>query len=319
MNRAFGLASLFLALAVPGLADNWPAWRGLDGQGHSAEKGLPVKWSATESVRWKVTLPDAGNSTPIIWGDRIFLTQATGNGAHRLVMCFARADGKLLWQHDTPFKGQEATHRTNPYCSASPVTDGERVIASLGSAGMVCLDMAGKELWRVDLGKLEHIWGNATSPILHGDLAILWCGPGERQFLLAVNKKTGKEVWRHDEPGGNSGRGDAKKWAGSWSTPIIVPVGKAEHLIVPVPGALKGFDPATGKELWSCSGLGKLSYASPVHAGGIVVAMAGYHGPALLSSWAALAISRKTGSGCTARSCRSGLVRRSLSASTSTS
>src|SRR5262249_2932940 len=150
----------------------------------------------TENIRWKAPIPDAGNSSPIVWGERVFLTQALDNGARRAVLCFDRKDGKLLWQKETAFTGKESTYTSDPhYCSATPVTDGERVIASLGSAGMVCYDFAGKELWRKDLGPLEHIWGNASSPILYGELAILWCGPGERQFLRAVDKRTGATVW----------------------------------------------------------------------------------------------------------------------------
>ena len=165
----------------------------MGGQGESAEKGLPLTWTATENVRWKVPLPDIGNSTPVIWGDRIFLTQATdrtnpkGAGGpafakRRSLLCLSRTDGKLLWQKDVTYDAKEATHPTNPFCSASPVTDGQRVVVSHGSAGMYCYDVEGKELWKYDLGKLEHIWGNASSPILYGDLAILWCGPARGSF-----------------------------------------------------------------------------------------------------------------------------------------
>lgn len=274
-------------------ADNWPGWRGPDGQGHSGEKNLPLKWSATENVKWKVALPDTGNSTPAVWGDRIFVTQASdksmwpppGPGGpaiarKRSLLCFARSDGKLLWQKDVAYDDKEYTHPTNPFCSASPTTDGERVVASFGSAGMYCYDLSGKELWKKDLGKLEHIWGNASSPILYNDLAILWCGPGERQFLLAVDKKTGDEKWKHDEPGGASGVGN-KTWIGSWSTPIVSKIGGADQLILSVPDKLKGFDPKTGKELWSCAGLTQLVYTSPVYADGVAVAMSGFHGSAL--------------------------------------
>src|SRR5262249_28151873 len=151
-----------------------------------------------------------------------------GNGGpaaarRRSLLCLERASGKLLWQKDVIYEDLEATHPTNPFCSASPATDGERVVVSFGSPGMYCSDFAGKELWKKNLGKLEHVWGNASSPILHGDLAILWCGPGERQFLLAVNKKTGEQVWKHDEPGGSDGMKN-KSWIGSWSTPIVVRV-----------------------------------------------------------------------------------------------
>lgn len=293
MTHALRALVLFLWLMWPARAADWPAWRGPQGDGHAPETDLPLKWSASENVRWKVPLPDEGNSTPIVWGDRVFVTQASekidwppAGGAgpasayRRAVICFDRADGKELWKKEIVYKEKESTHSTNPFCSASPVTDGERVIASHGSAGMVCYDFSGKELWRKDVGKLEHIWGNASSPVLYGDLVILWCGPGERQFLLAVKKTTGATVWEHKVPGGEYGK-KPSDWLGSWSTPIVARVGAHDELVVGVPGKLKGFDPQTGEELWSCSGLGKLSYTSPVYAGGVFVAFSGYHGPAL--------------------------------------
>jgi outer membrane protein assembly factor BamB len=273
---------LFLTGTTALWADNWPSWRGPHGDGHSADKAPPLKWSRTENVRWKTSLPGPGNSSPIVWKDRLFLTQALDEGRRRAVLCLNRTDGKLLWQRETPYTEKESTHQTNPYCSASPVTDGERVVASLGSAGLVCYDFAGKKLWHKDVGKLKHIWGNASSPILYGDLAILWCGPGERQFLLAVKKTNGETVWKHDEPNGNSGVAGPKEWCGSWCTPIVARVDGHDELILGVPSKVKGFDPKTGKELWSCGGLGKLVYASPVcSADGIVVAVSGFHGPAL--------------------------------------
>jgi outer membrane protein assembly factor BamB len=273
---------VLFSYVAPLSADNWPAWRGPHGDGHSAVKGLPLRWSRTENVRWKTPLPGPGNSSPIVWKDRVFLTQALEKGRRRAVLCLNRADGKLLWQRETLYTDKESTHQTNPYCSASPVTDGERVIASLGSAGLICYDFDGKQLWRKDIGKLEHIWGNASSPILHGDLAILWCGPGERQFLLAVNKTSGATVWKHDEPGGKSGEAGPKEWLGSWCSPLIVRVGNHDELILCVPKMVKGFDLKTGRQLWWCGGLGELVYASPVcSADGIVIAVSGYYGPAL--------------------------------------
>jgi outer membrane protein assembly factor BamB len=273
------LCSVLLAGIVA--AENWPGWRGADGQGHCAEKNLPLKWSATENVKWKVPLPDSGNSTPVIWGDRIFLTQATQAGKVRSLLSLNRADGKQLWKIDVSYPDKEQTHGTNPYCSASPATDGERVVVSHGSAGMFCYDFAGKELWKVNVGKLDHIWGNASSPVLYGDLAVLWCGPGPRQFLLAVDKKTGKEVWKHDEPGGSVGSKGGKDWIGSWSTPIIVKINGTDQLLLSVPRKLKGFDPKSGKELWSCDGLTDLVYTSPLYGNGVAVAMSGYGGSAL--------------------------------------
>ncbi len=268
------LSALLAVCLWSGLATgaDWPGWRGPDGQGRSAEKNLPLKWSATENVQWKTPLPAGGNSTPVIWGDKVFLTQANQGGTVRSLMCLARADGRLLWQKDVSHTDQESTHKANPYCSASPVTDGERVVVSHGSAGMYCYDFAGQKLWKTEVGKLEHMWGNAASPILYGDLAILWCGPGERQFLLAVNKKTGASVWQHQEPGGRS-RGGMPH--GSWSTPLVIEVGDRDQLILSVPLKVKGFDPKTGKELWSAGGLSSLVYTSPLHAGGVVVSLGG--------------------------------------------
>jgi outer membrane protein assembly factor BamB len=278
--------SLSIVLAVvflsPVLAENWPGWRGPTGQGQSSDKGPPLKWSEEENVKWKVPLPDTGNASPVVWGKRIFITQATDKGKKRGVMCFDREKGKLLWHKSVDFDDQEPTHGTNPFGSATPVTDGQRVIASLGSAGLVCWDMDGKQLWHRPLGKMIHIWGNASSPILYGDLVILWSGPGQKQALVAFDKTTGKPAWEHDEPGGKSGLGEDKEWVGSWSTPVVVRVGERDELILSVPYKVKGFDPKTGKERWSCAGLGPLVYTSPVvSADGIVVAMSGFHGPAL--------------------------------------
>jgi outer membrane protein assembly factor BamB len=280
MGRTFFALSVCFGLPLAALAADWPAWRGPEGDGHSAERDLLAKWDRTTNVRWKVPLPEEGNSSPIVCNDRVFLTQAINQGRRRAVLCFNRADGKLLWQKETPYTEKEPTHATNPYCSATPVSDGQRVIASLGSAGLVCYDFSGKQLWHRDVGPMDHIWGNASSPILYEDLAILWCGPGKRQVLLAVNKTNGQTVWEHDEPGGNAGA-DPSKWRGSWSTPLVIKVADHDELILSVPDKLKGFDPKTGKELWSCAGLGPLVYTSPVHADGIVVAMSGYHGPAM--------------------------------------
>src|SRR5262245_60000533 len=277
------LSSLLLAFLVTPVAsaDDWPAWRGVSGQGQSAEKSVPLKWGPTENVRWKVALPDTGSSTPAIWGDKVFITQAsdkvgTTRAKKRSLMCFARADGKLLWQSDVIYDEDETTHPTNPYCSASPATDGERVVVSHGSAGMHCYDYSGKELWKVSVGKLDHIWGNASSPVIYGDLVILWCGPGERSFLLAVNKKTGAKVWETPEKGAA-----AAKFEGSWSTPIIVKSEGRDQLILGVPNKRKGFDPKSGRELWSCDGLTPLVYTSPLFSNGIAVGMSGYGGAAL--------------------------------------
>ena len=134
-------------------SENWPAWRGVSGLGISDEKELPTSWSPTNNVRWRVPLPEPGNSTPIVWNDRIFVTQARARQNRRQLMCFARQDGRLLWNEGLTYTEQETTHGSNYYCSTSPVTDGEHVITWFGSAGVHCYDVHGKHLWSRNLGK----------------------------------------------------------------------------------------------------------------------------------------------------------------------
>lgn len=285
MSRAITAVTLF-CLASIASAENWPGWRGPTGLGQSSAKDLPLTWSEKENIRWRAPLPDTGNASPAVWGDHIFLTQATNKGTKRGIICIDRKTGKEKWSHYLDQKKVEPTHGTNPYGAATCVTDGERVIASLGSTGVLCLDFSGKELWKKDLGEFVHIWGTASSPVLHGDLCYLWCGPGERQFLIALNKRNGDEVWRHDEPGGHSGFAkEGQKnapWVGSWSTPVIAKIGDHEELILSVPKKVKSFDPKSGIELWSCEGLTELIYTSTVvSSDGIVLAMSGYGGSGL--------------------------------------
>ncbi len=283
-NLSHNLVFLTLLIANAVWADNWPAWRGPEGTGVSTEKNLPTKWSATENVRWRTPLPERGNSTPVVWGNRVFITQAIEKENRRMLMCFDRANGKRLWQSGVTFAEKEATHATNPQCSASPVTDGERVFASFASAGLYCYNFDGKELWHRDLGKQAHIWGNAASPILYGDLCILNFGPGERTFLIALDKKTGKTIWQVNEPGGDSGEtrpGEKPQWTGSWTTPIVIKVSGHDELIMSWPKRVAAYEPQTGKELWTCSGLNPLVYTSPLYADGIVVCMGGFNGSSL--------------------------------------
>ncbi len=284
-------AALGAALALVGTAaataDNWPAWRGPEADGQCRERDLPLKWSATENVRWKTPLSAPGNSTPIVWGQRVFLTQATDGGRKRSLVCFDRADGRVRWQQTIEYPDREPTHPTNPYCSASAATDGQCVVASFGSAGLACYDLDGKRLWLRDLGKCHHIWGNAASPVLHGNLVFLNFGPGERTFLVAVDKRTGNDVWRVDEPGGKLGERGPGEWIGSWSTPVVAKRKGRDELVLSWPGVVKSFRPATGELLWSCRGLAKdqapdrLVYTSPLAGPEVIVAMAGFGGPSL--------------------------------------
>ncbi len=239
MLRRLWCLTLLLVTAQTVCADNWPEWRGPHGDGSSNEKGLPTKWSPAENVVWKVALPEPGNSTPVVWKDQVFVTQPIIAQNRRTLMCFHRTDGRLLWQAGTDWTEADPTHSTNPLCSSSPVTDGERVIVWFGSAGLFCYDMQGHELWRRDLGIQKHIWGYGASPVIHGDLCYLNFGPGERSFLIAVDRKTGKTVWQHDEPINTQGTSDAKfasaDYYGSWSTPVFRTIGGRDQLIITNP------------------------------------------------------------------------------------
>jgi outer membrane protein assembly factor BamB len=294
-TASISLALLCLFGAMASHAANWPAWRGPLGNGVCEEKNLPTHWSATENVKWRVELPEPGNSTPIVWGDRVFLTQAVGD--RRTLMCFSRKDGALLWQSGVTTAEKEPTHQANPYCSGSPVTDGERVIVSFASDGLYCYDFNGKELWkRNDLGRAIHIWGNGSSPMIYGGLCFLNFGPGATSYLLAVDKKTGKTLWKKDEDTGYgktppvdasaaSATEPPKKagnptYIGSWSTPTIMKVEGKDELLMSWPRRLAAYDPQTGDEIWHSLGLNPLVYTSPIGADGIVVTMGGFNGSA---------------------------------------
>ena len=265
------VVALITAVVSPYLATaaDWPAWRGPLGTGISSEKDILTTWGPEKNVRWRIALPEPGNSTPIVAKGRVFLTQA--EGAQRNVLCFHRADGKLLWKSGIELAAAERTHETNPYASSSAVTDGERVIAWFGSGGLVGYDLDGKELWRTDLGAHDHKFGYGSSPVIHGDLCFLNFGPGVREFLVAVDKRTGKEVWRHTSPvpGGED-------VFGTWSTPLIVETTGRVELISALRGELAGLDPRTGRVYWQVTNWGTQAKSSPVAGDGVVVLTGDY-------------------------------------------
>ncbi len=268
------MLSVFVASSLH--AANWPSWRGPHHDGTCDEKGLPLTWSATENIAWSVTLPDRGNSTPVVWGDKVFVTQSVEKENRRELLCFDKKTGKQLWHAGTWYTEAETTHATNPYCSASPVTDGTRVVVSFASAGVYCYDLEGKELWHRDLGKVHHIWGNGASPVLADGLCFLNFGPGDQSFLLAMDPKDGHTVWKHEEPRRpTSGNAD---FYGSWSDPLPVEMGGVPQLIMSWPFRVCAMEAKTGTELWTCDGLNQLVYTSPLSSEGIIVAMGGYNG-----------------------------------------
>ncbi len=295
------MAMCFLNAVWPAFGDdqNWPQWRGPEGTGVTSNVGVVTQWGPDQNVKWRIELPEAGNSTPIVWEDRVFFTQPISEAKQRSLFCVDRETGRELWRRGVAYDRPETSHKTNPYCSASPVTDGKRVIAWFGSAGLVCWDLAGNELWRRDLGRQEHMWGYGSSPILHEDLCILLFGPGNNEFLLAVDKGTGETRWKVDaldneleralsgpeNDGGandfNSQKRRSERLRGAWSTPIVIEVDGHFELVATLPRRVSAFDPATGERLWTCGGAAPLAYASPMESGGVIVALGGYGGASL--------------------------------------
>jgi outer membrane protein assembly factor BamB len=277
-------------------SNQWHQWRGPLGTGVAPNANPPVEWSETKNIRWKTALPGKGHSTPIIWGDRIFLTTAipygdpvkprfVRPGAHDnleltqphefVVLAVSRKTGKILWQQTvhkaTP---HEAGHMTASLASASPVTDGERIYASFGSNGLFCLDTDGKLLWKKDLGEMftKHGHGEGSSPALFGDTVIVNWDQEANSFLVALDKRTGKQRWRV-----------ARAEDTSWATPIVVEHAGKAQVIVPGTNRIRAYDLANGEVIWECGGLSSNIVASPVAANGIVYAGSSYDTRAMLA------------------------------------
>jgi outer membrane protein assembly factor BamB len=250
------VALCFVLSALPAGADDWPNFRGPHSSGVSAEKGLPTTWGDRENLAWKLDLPGPGASSPVVWGDKVFVTCYTGYGLQegnpgnqedlrRHLLCVDRKQGKILWDKEVKPKLPEANYAgfllNHGYASSTPATDGERVYVFYGKTGVFAYDFTGRQLWQADVGTETHDWGTGTSPLLYKDLVIVNAGV-ERGSLLALDKKTGKEEWK---TGGLTG---------CWASPVLVevPGGKPE-LVLNCPNTMRAFDPDSGKEIWRCS------------------------------------------------------------------
>ncbi len=267
-------------------AEDWPMFRGPEGNGISGEKEVPLSWSAEKNVKWKVSLSSTGNGSPIVSNGRVFLVSANKDGTKRSLLCLDRKTGKQLWEQTVSYDKVAKTHKTNPFGSTTPAADGEKVVVWHSSAGLYCYDFKGKELWKRDLGEFKHMWGYGSSPVLHKGKIFLHCAPGARAFMTAIDLESGKTLWETDEPQkGNGERNENNKYMGSWSTPVIAKVGGAEQIICSMSTRANAYDPESGKIIWSSEGLsgkkGDLAYASAVVAGDVCVAMAGFGGPTM--------------------------------------
>lgn len=241
--RALASAS-FLILTVSPAAKaevNWPGWGGPTGTGHTAETGLPLTWS-TENVVWKAPLKGTGQSTPVLWGNQIFLTTALEDGRQRVVFALDRRDGKTLWEHVAWTGEPEKSHVMNGWASATCATNGKIVVAFFGRGGVHAYALDGKHLWSRDLGEFDGPWGTAASPVFFGDTVILNCDSLSKDAsLTALNALTGETVWQTPREG-----------AIGWSTPVLIRTAERQELVVNGHSAVRGYDPKTGQELWSC-------------------------------------------------------------------
>ena len=275
----------------------WPQWRGPLATGVAPQADPPVEWSEGRHVRWKLALPGKGHSTPIIWGDRVFLTAAVpfgdkadpvydnAPGSHDnlpvtqhhqfAVLAVSRREGKILWtktvRKEFPHEGG---HQTGSLASNSPVTDGERLFAFFGSRGLYCFDLNGEAKWQKDLGKMQtlHGHGEGSSPVVHGGLLIVnWDHEGD-SFLYAFDTRTGQERWKV-----------ARDDKTSWSTPLVVEHGGKRQVIISATKRVRGYDLGTGRLLWECAGLSRNVVSSPVAGAGMVFAANSYDWQAMLA------------------------------------
>lgn len=252
-------------------AKYWTRWRGPSGQGIVRTGTYPDRWSETQAVKWKVATPGRGNSSPIVWKDRLFITTAHDDGQRLSLLAFRRTDGTRLWETFVPQTGVERAHAKNGHASATPVTDGQRVYASFGSQGLLATDLDGKLLWHTPVGTLDNYHGSAGSPLLYGNSVIVYQDAGKTaSFVAAFDKATGKVLWR-----------TPRTETVGWGTPVVVKVGDRDELIVSSQRRVYGYDPATGAQLWSVDGLSFEVIPTPVVGHDLVFCSSGRAGPTL--------------------------------------
>jgi outer membrane protein assembly factor BamB len=262
-------------LSVTGEGANyWPRWRGPSGQGHVMPGKYANTWSPTRNVKWRVPVAGAGNSSPIVWGDRIFLTTAQNNGAKLSLIAFNRADGKQLWETVVPTDGVEHVHQKNGHASATPVTDGQMIYASFGRHGLVGFDMSGAIVWHRKFGTINNYHGPAGSPVLYRDRIFIYQdhkGSSDQQaFVGAFEAKTGKMMWE-----------TPRTETVGWGTPVVINTGTRDELVVNSQRRVAAYDPASGQELWTVRGMSFEVIPTPVVGDGLVFTSSGRAGPTL--------------------------------------
>ena len=300
--------SVFAIMILPGLClaaepaalANWPQFRGPLASGVAPEGNPPAEWSEGDNVRWKVAIPGVGSSTPVVWGDKIFLLTAIEtdrkeasipdpadqpmrpfgikfpNRYHRfVVLCLDRASGQTLWQRTaTELVPHEGHHPDNDFASATPVTDGQHLWASFGSRGVYCYDMEGNLKWQKDFGDLTTrlSFGEGSSPALHGDTLVTTWDHDGASFIVAQEALTGEVRWRKD-----------RDEQSAWAAPLIVASGGRTQVVTNATTKVRSYDLASGELLWECGGQVGNVTPSPVTNGKVVFCMSGYRGSALFA------------------------------------
>ncbi|MFT7633457.1 MAG: outer membrane protein assembly factor BamB [Mariniblastus sp.] len=270
--------------------NQWGQWRGPIGTGESPTAKPPTRWSETENVRWKTRLPGMGHSTPVVWAQTVIITTAipfgqkfesipdSAPGTHDnlpvsqefkfVAVGLDRANGKIKWQTELHTSiPHEGSHVSGSLASASPIIDGTHVIVSFGTYGIYCLDLDGKLVWEKSLGKMntKHGHGEGASPALFGNTLIVnWDHEGQ-SFIVALDKRTGNEIWRQP-----------RREVTSWSSPVIYTHNDVTQVIVAGSSAVRGYDLKTGGILWECSGLSNNIVATPIARDGIVFVGSSY-------------------------------------------
>jgi outer membrane protein assembly factor BamB len=270
---------------------NWPQWRGPHATGVAPHAKPPVEWSESRNVRWKVEIPGRGTSTPIVWGDLLFVTTAIPSGKsdkssheprggamprepHRFVlMAIDRDTGKVRWEkvvrEEVP---HETTQENGTWASSSAVTDGELVIASFESRGIYAFDRKGTPVWQVDLGdkKMRNEFGEGSTPALHGNYLVVVWDHTAGSFVVTLDKRTGKELWRQP-----------REEIDTWATPLVVEHGGRRQVVVSGMNRLRSYDLETGRLVWQTAGVTMNPIPSPVSADGMVFVTSGFRGNSL--------------------------------------
>jgi outer membrane protein assembly factor BamB len=278
--RISAAIAVVLVIASSARADNWPRFRGPTGQGMSAEQSVPLEWSSTKNLAWKTEIPGQGWSSPIVWGDRVFVTTATDDGRACHVICLNVADGQIVWDREAFKQEIRRKEGKNSYATPTPVTDGKFVYAFFGSGTAVCVNFDGNVIWVNPEYPFYSQHGLGASPILYKDLLIMpfdgsgpgedklvgWKKPWEQAFVLALDVNSGRERWK-------ARRGLSRI---AHVTPMIARVGDKDQLLSGAGNVVQGFDPDTGERIWTVSSQGEGVTPSLVVGGGMVFSSSGF-------------------------------------------